>query len=151
MLWYICDSFSCNSMRQSNYSVLHGVNSNKKSITEIYSLLRSSMVSVNNSWEHLWIPKSSKLCFLKTFSANNFASSDAQDNISGPSNRGSKYKWKKWLLWAIATAQEAEKHEDEWSMTWFLLIRDTYINFNLKSLTIFSSSSRSTELKDIMS
>ena len=34
------------------------------------------------------IPKSSRLEFLEKFSANNFALSDAEDNTSGPLNRG---------------------------------------------------------------
>ena len=34
------------------------------------------------------IPESSKLEFLEKFSANNFALSDAEDNTSGPLNRG---------------------------------------------------------------
>ena len=34
------------------------------------------------------IPESSRLEFLEKFSANNFALSDAQDNTSGPLNRG---------------------------------------------------------------
>ena len=34
------------------------------------------------------IPESSRLEFLKKFSVNNFASSDAEDNTSGPLNRG---------------------------------------------------------------
>ena len=34
------------------------------------------------------IPKSSRLDFLEKFSANNFALSDAEDNNSGPLNRG---------------------------------------------------------------
>ena len=34
------------------------------------------------------IPESSRLEFLEKFSANNFALSDAEDNISGPLNRG---------------------------------------------------------------
>ena len=33
-------------------------------------------------------PKSSRLQFLEKFSANNFALSDAEDNTSGPLNRG---------------------------------------------------------------
>ena len=35
------------------------------------------------------IPDSSRLEFLEKFSANNFALSDAEDNTSGPLNRGS--------------------------------------------------------------
>ena len=35
------------------------------------------------------IPESSRLEFLKKFSANNFALSDAKHNTSGPLNRGS--------------------------------------------------------------
>ena len=34
------------------------------------------------------IPESSRLQFLEKFSANNFALSDAEDNTSGPLNRG---------------------------------------------------------------
>ena len=34
------------------------------------------------------IPESSRLEFLEEFSANNFALSDAEDNTSGPWNRG---------------------------------------------------------------
>ena len=34
------------------------------------------------------IPESSRLDFLEKFSANNFALSDAEDNTSGPLNRG---------------------------------------------------------------
>ena len=34
------------------------------------------------------IPKSSRLEFLEKFSANNFVLSDAEDNTSGPLNRG---------------------------------------------------------------
>ena len=34
------------------------------------------------------IPESSRLEFIEKFSANNFALSDAEDNTSGPSNRG---------------------------------------------------------------
>ena len=34
------------------------------------------------------IPKSSRLEFLKKFLANNFTLSDAEDNTSGPLNRG---------------------------------------------------------------
>ena len=34
------------------------------------------------------IPESSRFEFLKNFSANNFALSDAEGNTSGPSNRG---------------------------------------------------------------
>ena len=34
------------------------------------------------------IPESSRLEFLQKFSANNFALSDAEDNTSGPLNRG---------------------------------------------------------------
>ena len=34
------------------------------------------------------IPESSRLEFIEKFSANNFAFSDAEDNTSGPLNRG---------------------------------------------------------------
>ena len=34
------------------------------------------------------IPESSRLAFLEKFSANSFALSDAEDNTSGPLNRG---------------------------------------------------------------
>ena len=30
------------------------------------------------------------------------------------------YKWKKWFLWTMAAAQAAEKHGDEWGLTWYL-------------------------------
>ena len=36
------------------------------------------------------IPESSRLEFSETFSANNFALSDAEDNTCGPLNRGGK-------------------------------------------------------------
>ena len=39
------------------------------------------------------IPKSSRLEFLEKFSANNFASSDAEDNISRSLNRGGVADW----------------------------------------------------------
>ena len=48
------------------------------------------MVEAKNSREYLWIPKSSRLHFLKMFSANNLAVSDAEGNIPGTSNTGSK-------------------------------------------------------------
>ena len=30
------------------------------------------------------------------------------------------YKQKKWFLWALASAQLAENHGDEWGLTWYL-------------------------------
>ena len=39
------------------------------------------------------IPKSSRLEFLEKFSANNFASSDAEDNTSRSLNRGGIADW----------------------------------------------------------
>ena len=30
------------------------------------------------------------------------------------------YKWKNWFLWTMASAQEAERHVNEWGLTWFL-------------------------------
>ena len=30
------------------------------------------------------------------------------------------YKRKKWFLWTMAAAQEAENHGDEWGLTWYL-------------------------------
>ena len=38
--------------------------------------------------ENRWGDESSRLEFLEKFSANNFALSDAEDNTSGPLNRG---------------------------------------------------------------
>ena len=32
-----------------------------------------------------------------------------------------RYKQKKWFLWAMAAAQVAENHEDEWGLTWYFL------------------------------
>ena len=54
------------------------------------------------------------------------------------------YKRKKWFLWTIAAAEAAENYEDEWGLTWYLS------NFNQNPLTKFTSSSRSTEFKDIL-
>ena len=31
------------------------------------------------------------------------------------------YKRKKWFLWSMAAAQEAENHGDEWGLTWYFL------------------------------
>ena len=59
------------------------------------------------------------------------------------------YKQKKWFLWTMAAAQAAENHGDEWCLTWYLTMRDIYINSNLNSLSKFTSS-RSTEFKDIL-
>ena len=157
------------------------------------------------------IPDSSRLEFLKTFSANDFALSDTEDNTSSPLNRGDKanlpsartllaihqnskqpsfwevmdsfvlvayaslaasrtllqrllaclnftleaedlsfwYKRKKWFLWAMAAAQAAENHGDEWGLTWYLRW-GIYINSNLNPLTKITSSSRSTKFKDIL-
>ena len=88
------------------------------------------------------IPELSRLEFLKRFSANNFALSDAEDNTSGnlPKVPRAKfvqrllaclnftldsedlsfwYKRKKWFLWTVAAAQAAENHGDEWGLTWW--------------------------------
>ena len=129
------------------------------------------------------IPASSRLEFLEKFSANSFASSDAEDNSCRPLNRGGIadltwlrillaicqksrepsfwgvvdsfvllayaslaasrtllqrllaclnctlesedlsfwYKRKKWFLWTVAAAQEAENHGDEWGLTQYFL------------------------------
>ena len=48
---------------------------------------------------------------------------------------------KKYFLWTMAALQAAENH---------INIIDTNINFSLKSLTKFTSSSRGTEFKDIL-
>ena len=128
------------------------------------------------------IPESWRLEFLEKLPANNFALSDAEDNNSGPLNRGGIaalpllrtllairkkspqpsfwevmdsfaflahaslvawktllqwviaclnftldsedlfcwYKWKKWFPWAMAVAQAAENHWDEWGLAWYL-------------------------------
>ena len=57
-------------------------------------------------------------------------------------------KWKKWFLWTMAAAQAAENHGDEWwDLTWYFWQG----NSNQNPLTKFSSSSsRSTEFKDIL-
>ena len=53
-------------------------------------------------------------------------------------------KQKKWFLWAAA--QTHENYGDEWSSSWYLLI---LIFTNVNSLPRFTSSSKSTEFKDI--
>ena len=52
---------------------------------------------------------------------------------------------KKWFLWTITTAHPAKNHGHVRIFT----IRDAYKNSNLNSITKFTSSSRSTEFKDI--
>ena len=47
----------------------------------------------------------------------------------------------------MAAAQATEKHGDDWGLT----MRDIYINSNLNPLLKLTSSSSSTELKDILS
>ena len=49
-------------------------------------------------------------------------------------------------LWTCA----AENHGDEWGLAYLLTVSDIYINSNVKSLTKFTNSSRSTEFKDIL-
>ena len=58
-------------------------------------------------------------------------------------------KKKKRFLWAMAAAQAAENHGDEWGLTWYLQW-GIYINSNLNPLTKITSSSRSTKFKDIL-
>ena len=53
------------------------------------------------------------------------------------------YKWKKWFLWTMAASQAAENHGDEWGSIWYFLR-------GMNPLTKFTSSSRSTKLKDIL-
>ena len=60
------------------------------------------------------------------------------------------YQTKKWLPRAMAAAQVAENHEDEWSWTWYLGWEDIHINSKLDPLTKLSTSSRSAKLKDIL-
>ena len=50
----------------------------------------------------------------------------------------------------MAAAQAVENHGDA-RLQLILTMRDTYINSNLDPLTKFTSSSRSTEFKDIIS
>ena len=61
------------------------------------------------------------------------------------------YKRKKLFLWTMVAARAAEKHGDELGRFDLILkMRDLYINSNLNPLTKFTSSSRSTEFKDIL-
>ena len=107
------------------------------------------------------IPESSRLEFSEKFLANNFDLSDAEDNTSGPLNRGgiADFLWAKFLrngrffcfisIWKFGTfkkpfatitslselyfrfrglillveAQAAEKHRNEWGLTWYLRLR----------------------------
>ena len=61
------------------------------------------------------------------------------------------YKRKKWFLWTIAPAQTAENHGDDVRFDLILTMRDIYINSNLNPVTRFTSNSRSTKFKDILS
>ena len=49
----------------------------------------------------------------------------------------------------MAAGQAAENHGNELRLDLILPMRNIYINSNLKPLTKFANSSRSTELKDI--
>ena len=59
------------------------------------------MVWAKKSWETPLDTKVIKIIVLRKFSANNFALSDAEGNISGPSNRGGKVDL---LLWRTLLA-----------------------------------------------
>ena len=61
------------------------------------------------------------------------------------------YKRKKWFLWTIAPAQTAENHGDDVRFDLILTMRDIYMNSNLNPVTKFTSNSRSTKFKDILS
>ena len=50
----------------------------------------------------------------------------------------------------MAVAQAAENHGDERGLTWYISMRDIYINSNLNPLKKFPSSTRSTYFKDIL-
>ena len=50
----------------------------------------------------------------------------------------------------MTAAQAAENHGDEVRLDLILSMRDIYINSNLNPLTKFTSSSRSTKFKDIV-
>ena len=51
----------------------------------------------------------------------------------------------------MAAAQAAENHGDEYFYDLIFSMRDIYINSNLNTLIKFTSSSRSTKIKDILS
>ena len=55
------------------------------------------------------IPESSRLEFLEKFSANNFALSDAEDNTSGPLNRGGIADLKPVLRTLLAIRQKSQE------------------------------------------
>ena len=55
----------------------------------------------------------------------------------------------KLFLWAMTAAQVAENHGDEWGLTWYFWW-DIYINTNLNLLTKFTTSSKSTKFKNIL-
>ena len=146
------------------------------------------------------IPESSRLEFLEKLSANNFALSDAEDNTSGPLNRGGiadspllrtllaicQKSWEPsfWevmgslvlLAYASLAASRAllqrspaclnftldsedllcwYKEKSDFYELWqqhkqLKTMRNIYINSSLNPLRKFTSSSRSTEFKDIL-
>ena len=66
------------------------------------------------------IPGSSRLEFLETFSANNFALSDAEDNTSGPLTRGDIAD----LLcrehhWQFAKSHESQVSRKYWTLLFY--------------------------------
>ena len=61
------------------------------------------------------------------------------------------FKWKKWFLWTMATAQHKQLKTMEMSELHLILsMRDIYISSNQNPLTKFTSSSRSTKFKDVL-
>ena len=54
------------------------------------------------------------------------------------------YKWKKRFIWTMVAAQATENHGNEWGLIWY------WFNSKLNPLSKFTSSSRSTEFKDIL-
>ena len=148
------------------------------------------------------IPDSSRLEFLEKYLANNFALSDAEDNTSGPLNRGGIADLP--LLITLLAIRQKSREPSFWELkfgsfknpfatitslselyfrfrrfivlvqtkkvismdygsctsSWkpwrfvkldlILTMRDTCINSNLNPLTKFTSSSRSTDFKDIL-
>ena len=60
------------------------------------------------------IPESSRLAFLEKFSANNFASSDAEDNTCGPLNRGCVADLP--LLRTLLTVRQKSRQRSFWEV-----------------------------------
>ena len=122
------------------------------------------------------IPESSKLEFLEKFLANNFALSEAEDHTYGPLNSGGiadlpLLRTLLLCLWEVMDSfwykNSVGRNEKMISMNYststscwkpwrwvrldqILTIRDLYIDSSLNPLAKFTSSSRSTEFKDIL-